>query len=133
MDEQDIAKLSILKWTQSRIPALDALVLFVPLGQEKDPVVEAAIKQCSSSRWYPVEGGNRLLIPYQGETYDTERFTIEKGAWDHEHCNVCGKTIEPMTLCWVTKSGHYVILCTGCYQRHVQVRRPWWHFWSLGG
>ena len=133
MNDQDIAKLSTLKWMQSRIPALDALVSFIPKGQESEPAIKEAMSRHSCSRWYPVEGGHRLLIPYEGGTYDTERFTIEQGVWDHENCDVCNERIPPMTLCWVTKSGHYVILCTGCHQRHVQSKRPWWRFWSLGG
>ena len=25
-----------------------------------------------------------------------------RGGWDHEHCRLCERTIEPMIVCWVT-------------------------------
>ena len=106
-----------LSFIKSRIPALDALSTFVPEGQEEDPVVHSAISAKGFARWFPVEGGHRVLIPHEGERYDTGRFTIEEGAWDHEHCKACSADIEPMTLCWVSESGPYVILCESCHQK----------------
>jgi hypothetical protein len=35
-----------------------------------------------------------VVILYEGGDYDAERFTIEKGVWDHEHCKVCGVSIS---------------------------------------
>jgi len=106
-----------LEFMKSRIPALDALSTFVPSGKENDPGIEAAQRGKSQSRWYPVDGGHKLLIPFEGQEYDHTRFAIEKGAWNHEHCAVCGDGIEPMTLCWVTKSGATILLCNACYEK----------------
>jgi hypothetical protein len=61
--------------------------------------------------------GKALRYHYEGGEFDAAKFTIEKGAWDHEHCKVCGANIEPMSLCWVTKSGAYIILCADCHQQ----------------
>jgi hypothetical protein len=40
---------------------------------------------------------------------------LVKGGWDHEHCGRCQRSIKPMTLCWVTESGPYVVLCSECH------------------
>ena len=60
-----------------------------------------------------------MLILYEGGPYDADRFTIQKGAWDHEHCKRCGETIQSMTLCWVTAGGPYVILCDSCHREII--------------
>ena len=127
MNAEELSKFKKCEWMQSRIPVRDALAMFVPQGQEGDPTIQKAVGRQSISRWYPVEGGHRVLIEYDGRDYDKDLFTIEKGGFDHEHCDHCSERIEPMALCWVTKTGHYVILCVPCYKRHIQ--RPWWRFW----
>lgn len=107
----------MLQFAQSRIPVLDALSTFVPTGHDDDPDVLAAINVKGASRWFPVDGGHELLIPYEGQPFDERRFKIAKGGWDHEHCKACSANIEPMTLCWVTESGPYLILCDACHQK----------------
>lgn len=132
MNDEEITQLPSYSWMESRIPARDALVAFVPEGQECDPVVEATTRNAVESRWYPVPGGHRVLILRGDDSFDTARFTVEPGAWDHETCGVCIDHIKPMTLCWVTVSGYYVLLCVACYQLHVESKlpkRPWWRFW----
>ena len=106
----------------SRIPAIDALSIFVPDGQEEtDPVVAEMSARVGSSRWYPVSGGHNVLFPYEGGDYDQERFTLEQGGWNHEHCKACARLIPPMTECWVTQSGRYFVLCQLC---HSEVAAP---------
>lgn len=115
--EDGLAPYRDLSFMQSRIPAIDALSTFVPEGEESDPSVQRAIRAKGSSRWFPAEGGHKVLIPYEGEGFDHSRFTIEEKAWNHEHCKACGATLEPMTLCWVTESGPYVVLCPLCHKQ----------------
>jgi hypothetical protein len=117
MDKQEILeRCKALQLMQSRIPALDALKAFVPQGQEKDPVVEAASKLKGSARWFPADGGHKVLIPFEGQEYDKTRFVVEKGAWDHEHCKACGANIESMTICWITEpDSPFIILCSPCH------------------
>ena len=117
MSEDNDSRFAALTYHRSRIPALDALTAFVSEDVE-DPIVEAMAERVGHSRWYPEEGGCRVLIFYEGGPYDADRFTLEKGAWDHEHCKRCGGSIEPMTLCWVASGSLYVILCESC---HVQI------------
>jgi hypothetical protein len=103
-------------YKQSRIPALDALEVFVPTGQENDDVIKEVTSRTGSSRWFPVSGGHRVLILYEGGGYDSRRFTLIKGAWDHEHCTRCRDQIKPMTLCWVTEIVPCIILCEECHR-----------------
>jgi len=111
----ELSEVAGLPFMQSRIPALDALVAFVPEGHH-DPVVEN-VGLSGPSRWYPVEGGMRVVVLYEGGEFDAERFHIEKGAWDHEHCEHCGAHIPSMTLCWVTEDGPYILLCDECHSK----------------
>ena|ERR1043166_577943 len=115
MTAEEKTWLSKLQFMRSRIPVLDALATFVPTGQESDAGITAVIGRKGFSRWFPVSGGHRLLIPFEGEEYDRERFTVESKAWDHETCKVCRTSIPAMTLCWVTTSDAYVILCDKCH------------------
>ena len=112
MNDESFKKLT---YHSSRIPALDALSAFV-VDEDNDAIVQAAAKRAGFSRWYPENGGHKVLIPYEGGPYDSDRFTIEKGGWDHEHCKRCGETIEPMTLCWVSTDSQHVILCEPCHK-----------------
>lgn len=121
--EEDLAKLRRLSFVESRIPALDALEGFVPTGAERDPAVEAAGARTGFSRWYPVEGGHRVQFLYEGGEYDAQRFTLVKGAWNHEHCKRCGAQVASMTLCYVTRTGPFVLLCAACHDL-VAAARP---------
>jgi hypothetical protein len=104
------------RFVESRIPALDALAAFVPHGQEKNSTIEAATVLKGCARWVPVDGGHKVLIPYEGQEYEQTRFAVEKKAWDHEHCEACGINIKSMTLCWVTEPENpFIILCNSCH------------------
>ena len=111
MNDEERLRLRKFSFHESRIPARDALSTFVPDGQ-KNP----ALADVQASRWQPVKGGHRVLFLYKGGEYDTEQFTIEKGAWDHEHCTICEAHIESMTLCWVKRTGSYILLCSECHK-----------------
>jgi hypothetical protein len=117
MSDDDLEELRQLKFMPSRIPALDALEVFVPKGAESDPELDQVRAETGQSRWYPVDGGHRVLILYEGAQFNADRFTLLPGGWDHEHCSRCHGTIEPMTLCWVTESGPYVLLDEKCYRQ----------------
>ena len=118
---EDLEALRRLRFMPSRIPALDALEIFVPDGAAPDPELDELQQRTGQSRWYPIEGGHRVVILYEGGPYNAGRFALAKGAWDHEHCSRCGATIEPMTLCWVTEAGEYVLLDEKC---HTEVFGP---------
>ncbi len=132
MTDQELAELRKYPWMESRIPARDALSAFVPAANTQDPVIEQIQERSGASRWYPVDGGHRLLIPFDGEPYDSTRSTLEPDAWDHEHCDACGEHIEAMTLCHVTEPDQpYILLCATCYATYVGPAKPkpWWKVW----
>jgi hypothetical protein len=104
-----------LEFMESRIPIQDALAVFVPDDPPIDTKVRAAISQHAVSRWFPKPGGHEVLVPYAGEPYDARIFRVVAHAWDHETCSHCRAHIPPMTLCWVTPSGRYVLLCERCH------------------
>jgi hypothetical protein len=113
---------------ESRIPARDALSTFVPAAPAPDPLVAEMENRAGGSRWFPVQGGHRVLIPFDGGSYDSSRFVIESGAWDHEHCDACGEHISAMVLCHVTEPEQpYFLLCDACFHDHVafRQRKPW--------
>jgi hypothetical protein len=104
-----------LEFMESRIPIQDALAVFVPDDPPIDAKVKAAISTHAVSRWFPKPGGHEVLVPYAGEPYDASIFRVVPRAWDHETCSHCRAHIPPMTLCWVTPSGWYVLLCAQCH------------------
>jgi hypothetical protein len=114
--DNDLDEYRALEFFPSRIPAQDALAAFVPTDQRPAPEVEAAAARSGASRWYPVDGGHRVLILYQGGPYSPRHFELLKGGWDHEHCSRCRDRVPPMTLCWVTYEDPFVLLDETCYR-----------------
>ena len=112
----ELTELATLEFMPSRIPAQDGLVGFVASGHEREPWIEAATALTGHSRWYPVDGGHRIVILYEGGAFDASHLSLERGVWEHEHCSWCLHKIPTMTLCWVTKSGRFVILCESCHE-----------------
>jgi hypothetical protein len=100
-----------LRWMPSRIPVRDALVAFVPEGTDPPPMPYSS----SESRWYPIEGGVRLAIPYDGQAFSGAAFQRHEKFWDHSTCDRCSTRISAMTLCYVTEHDTYVGLCVKCY------------------
>lgn len=111
---QELEELRRLDYRRSRIPALDALEVFVAAYAPPDPVVDEMTSRTGFSRWRPVEGGHSVLILYEGGGFDPMRFTLRKGAWNHEHCRRCVARIPAMELCWVSTEG-FTILCESCH------------------
>lgn len=87
----------------------------MPGGGEPDADMNTIMSRTGFSRWYPVEGGHRMRTLYEGGSFDSSRFTLVKGGWDHEDCTRCRATIEPMTLCGVTRAGDFVLLGEKCH------------------
>ena len=110
--------------------AQTAIVFSVPDAPAPDPIIEEMSARCGESVWYPVEGGHRVLMLYDGGAFDPSRFSLEPGVWAYDECAICCESIPPMTLCRVTRAGQpYFLLCALCYERHVAAKRPWWRFW----
>jgi len=125
MTDEELSKLATHRWMPSRIPLRDALSTFVADAPEPEPVIEEMSSRCGQSVWFQAEGGHRVLFLYDGEAFDTSRFTLEPKVWDYNECAVCGEHIPAMTLCHVTMPGEpYVLLCASCYERYVVSKSP---------
>ena len=116
MTEEELHQLPLQTWMASRIPVRDALAAFIPTGKQ---LTEEVIPASYEQRWYPERDGIRLLIPYDGAAFDGNIFHLESGAWDHTTCVHCNKRIPAMALCYLTKYGPYIGLCSNCYKEHV--------------
>ena len=103
-----------LPFVPSRIPAIDALVAFIPNGQPIHRVVQETLDRIGFSRWFPVSGGHELLMPYEDGQYDRSEFKVRPKAWDHETCSSCRERVPAMTSCWVTEDGPFQVLCGAC-------------------
>ena len=117
MTECTVDELARVDWMPSRIPALDALVRFVP-NDGPHPETDPVITTSRGSKWYPTEGGFRVVVPIDSKTdHDLTKWHVEKGIWDQEDCDLCGENIPAMTLCWVTKYDPYILLCEACHAK----------------
>lgn len=116
----DSPQLQSLPWMSCRIPVRDALMAFV----SRDCVDFAPPRPVYETRWYPRPDGYRVLIPHDGGPFDSAVFRIEQGAWDHVTCNACNVRIKAMTLCYVTRRGAFLVLCTQCHEREVVRKLP---------
>ena len=113
----DWAQFRSLRFIPSRIPALDALVAFIPAGQPMHAGVKGTLDRIGANRWLEVTGGHELLMPYEGGAYDRARLSVRRKGWDHEICSNCRARIAAMTPCWVTEEGPLRVLCTACKAR----------------
>ena len=114
--DEEVVRMRQLEFRRSRIPALDALEVFVPSGAEGNAALSELRSRTGFSCWRPVAGGHQVLVLYESGEYESTRFSLRKGAWDHENCKRCCVRIEPMTLCWVSTGSDYTILCEDCYR-----------------
>jgi hypothetical protein len=98
-------------------PGMDALVAIVPKGGDVPGEVKQTVDDAGAGRWFPFEGGWKVVCPYTGQDFNSDRFTVEKGGWEHEHCDGCQGTIGVGDHCWVaeTEDECYVI-CDNCHK-----------------
>lgn len=125
----ELDELPSLKWMPSRIPVRDALAAFVKDGTKPPQYPFRAQEE----RYYPCDGGFRIVLPYDGQALDISGFEIVKGFWDHTTCDWCGNRIDAMELCFVTAAGAYVALCGPCYSKHVVAKLgvTRWLLWHI--
>jgi hypothetical protein len=98
-------------------PGMDALVATVPKGKESSVEVQRPVEEAGDGRWFPLEGGWKVMCPYVGQDFDPDLFHIEKDAWDHVHCDGCHGSIDTGASCWVAKTeDDYFILCDNCHE-----------------
>jgi hypothetical protein len=59
--------------------------------------------------------GHRMWKDYHGEPYDTSKFDLVEGMWDHDHCSVCWFSIKDGYTYW-ENAGRIELLCDACYE-----------------
>jgi len=117
-DEQNnIDNLTADMFRETRCPQQDALTVFIPDGEEPSPEIQNYLNAVESCRWYPQDGGHLIKFPNIFEKYEENLFQLEKNAWDHEHCDKCGKTINANNKCWVATidDEYFYLFCDSCY------------------
>jgi len=98
-------------------PGSDAAVVFVPEGQSPAPEVRTALERGGRQRWYPVAGGHMAKIEFHAAAGSEHLFQLEKGGWDHEHCDFCNASIPIGQTCWTTADRDFVVFCEECYSK----------------
>jgi hypothetical protein len=99
---------------QVRFTAMDAVVVFVPQGEEPPAVVKEAIDEVDAARWYPVSGGFNVKFPLP-DGIDRTIFSIEAGGWNHIHCELCNRDIRDSTSYWRSETAKVACICEPCY------------------
>ncbi len=59
--------------------------------------------------------GHRAWSDYHGEPYDTSKYDLVEGAWDHEHCSVCLFSIKNGHRYWENQD-RIKLLCDACHE-----------------
>jgi hypothetical protein len=57
---------------------------------------------------------------YNGGPFDSEKFELVRGGWDHEHCYICYAKVLPDDEWWVTTPPSFdeaIGLCLDCHAR----------------
>jgi hypothetical protein len=97
-------------------PGMDALVAVIPRGQETPAEVKQTVDDAGEGRWFPFEGGWKVMCPYTGQSFDHDLFHLEKGGWNHVHCNGCQGSISVGSSCWVAETeDDFLVICDNCY------------------
>jgi hypothetical protein len=97
---------------------MDALVAIVPKDRETPTKVKQTVDDAGEGRWFPFEGGWKVMCPYTDQSFDPDVFVVEKGGWTHEHCDGCQGTIGVGDSCWVAEAEEGCsVICDTCYNR----------------
>ena len=102
----------------TRFPGMDALVAVISKEQETSLEVKRTVDDAGEGRWYPVEGGWKVMCPYTGQSFDGDLFHVEKGAWNHVHCDGCEGSINTGDFCWAAEAeDDFWVICDTCYDK----------------
>jgi hypothetical protein len=62
-----------------------------------------------------VANDGRQWREYNGEAFDSSKFHLVEGMWDHEHCSACFFTIKDGYTYWENRN-RLKILCDACHE-----------------
>src|SRR5262245_5424651 len=111
------------KFVRCRFVGDDALVTRVFEATRPTAAVKAKIDEHLPCRLYPIPGGYLIKWLYEDSGLPSGDFAIEAGGWNHEHCDICNRTIDVGDTAWLTARGSLYHLCRYCYGRVVHLRR----------
>ncbi len=57
-------------------PGADALVAVVPKNQATPAELKQTVDDAGEGRWFPFEGGWKVLCPYTGQNFDPSLFVM---------------------------------------------------------
>jgi len=63
--------------------------------------------------------GQRMWRDYHGEPYDSSKFDLVEGMWDHDHCSVCWFSIKDGHTYW--ENHKRIKLCDACHEAFARV------------
>lgn len=103
---------------ETSFPGMDALVAFIPKGQDIPSEVKQIVDDAEAGRWFPHEGGWKVVCPYTGQDFNSDLFAVENGGWEHEHCDACQGTISVGDSCRVAQTpDECFVICGNCYSK----------------
>jgi hypothetical protein len=92
--------------------------------------LEKALRACSGrpwsrERWWPRDSlisRDGVAHRYSGQGYDPSYFRVERGTWNHDHCEICGWELresddEELSVGYVDGSDW---ICSECYHQFIQ-------------
>jgi len=68
----------------------------------------------------PNEAGYYASGIYHGEPFDSARYRVVRGGWDHEHCYICGAKVLPGDEWWAAHPPNFedeIGLCLECHAK----------------
>lgn len=112
-----LLRLTKAEMVRKRFPGMDALIAFIPQGQQPSGTLEKQLWSCEhQARWLPKDGGHVVKMAYRGEDVLDGEFKIEPGGWNYEGCDGCDGQVMAGQECWVTTGEMIHVLCDTCYQ-----------------
>ena len=64
--------------------------------------------------------GYRESKDYHGGPYDSAKYDLVQGVWDHDHCSVCFFSIKDGYTYWENHK-RIILLCDACYEEFAKV------------
>ena len=115
-DKDPLEDLRAEMFEKETFQAMDALVVFIPKGQKPSEEVQRVLYEAGVSRHYMKDGGSVIKCPYVAESFDNKLFKIEKGGWEHEHCDTCNNIISVGDSYWISEGDEVYLVCENCHQ-----------------
>lgn len=94
MSEPDLKRFRKSMLEPYTFPGTHAAVVFVPEGQKPSQELDKILSRSSQQRWYPMEGGFDVKVPWHFCKGDEQLFRREEWGWDHEHCDFCNAHVR---------------------------------------